>query len=156
MLNCEQLRSLIINPALSKLQVYTKNAEELLVFTCAAESDGGTYLAQIKGPALGIYQMEPSTYHDIWINHIQYNLRLATLMGMHFGCARIPEPERLMYDLNFATAMTRLHYMRVKEPLPDAGDKNALWEYYKKYYNTEKGKATKEKAITAYERFTQA
>lgn len=156
MLNCEQFRSHIINPVLSKLQVYSKNAEELLVFTCAAESDGGTYLAQIEGPAVGIYQMEPRTYTDIWVNYIQYNLRLSTMLGIHFNCARIPEPERLMYDLNFATAMARLHYMRVKEALPDACDKNALWEYYKKYYNTEKGNATKEKAITAYERFTQA
>ena len=66
-----QLRELIITPALSKLQLYSKDAEELLIFTCAVESDGGTYLKQIKGPALGIYQMEPRTYNDIWQNYMR-------------------------------------------------------------------------------------
>lgn len=65
MLDCSQFRALIIEPVLSKLQLYSKDAEELLVFTCAAESLGGTLLHQIQGPAVGIFQMEPNTYTDI-------------------------------------------------------------------------------------------
>jgi hypothetical protein len=156
MLDCSQFRALIIEPVLSKLQLYSSEAEELLVFTCAAESNGGTYLQQVKGPALGIYQMEPKTYTDIWTNFIRARSQLATLMGIHYGCTRIPEVERLIYDLHFATAMTRIHYLRIKGNLPGAKDVEGLWEYYKKHYNTEKGKAKKEDCIKRYETFIKS
>lgn len=149
----EQLRSLIITPALSKLQLYSNDAEELLVFTCAAESDGGTYLKQIKGPALGIYQMEPKTYNDIWQNYIRNRRDLTLLLTHNFDVVRMPDENRMVYDLHFATAMARIHYCRVKEALPSAKDVEAIWNYYKTYYNTPSGKATKSKAIKAYETF---
>ncbi len=156
MLDCSQFRSLIIEPVLSKLRLYSKGAEELLVFTCAAESLGGTLLQQIKGPALGIYQMEPNTYTDIWSNFIRARNQLATLMALHFGCNRVPEIERLIYDLHFATAMTRIHYLRMPGNLPDAKDIDGLWDYYKKYYNTDKGKAKKEESIKKYQDFIRS
>lgn len=154
MLNCSQFRSLIIEPVLSKLQVYSKHAEELLVFTCAAESLGGHYLAQVKGPALGIYQMEPSTHTDIWVNFIRGRNQLSTLLLLNFdGCNRIPDPSRLIFDLHYATALARIHYLRVTHPIPNPTDTEALWEYYKKYYNTEKGKAKKDESIKKYKDF---
>lgn len=61
MINTNQLREYVIIPALSKLNAYSKDAEELLIFTCAVETNGGEYLKQIQGPALGIYQCEPTT-----------------------------------------------------------------------------------------------
>jgi hypothetical protein len=156
MLDCSQFRSLIIEPVLSKLQIYNKNIEELLVFTCAAESLGGTFLQQVKGPALGIYQMEPNTYTDIWINYIRARKQLATLMAMHFGCNKIPEVERLIYDLHFSTAMARIHYLRISAKVPLADDVEGIWAYYKKYYNTEKGKAKKDESIKKYQEFMKA
>lgn len=156
MLDCSQFRSLIVEPVLSKLRLYSKNAEELLVFTCAAESLGGTYLHQVKGPALGIYQMEPNTYTDIWVNYIRGRNQLATLMAMHFGCNKIPEVERLIYDLHFATALTRIHYLRISHNIPEPADTEGLWAYYKKYYNTEKGKASKESSIKKYHDFIKS
>lgn len=156
MLDCSQFRSLILEPVLSKLQLYSKNAEELLVFTCAAESLGGTLLHQIKGPALGIFQMEPNTYTDIWVNYIRNRNKLATLMALNMGCSRIPEVERMIYDLHFAAAMARIHYARVIENLPDAANVDAIWDYYKKYYNTELGKAKKEDAVKKYQAFIRS
>lgn len=156
MLDCSQFRSLIIEPVLSKLKVYSKSAEELLVFTCAAESLGGTLLQQVKGPALGIFQMEPNTYTDIWVNYIRNRNQMATLMAIHFNCSKIPEVERLIYDLHFATAMARIHYLRMPGKLPEAGNIEGIWEYYKKYYNTEKGKAKKEDSIKKYEQFIRS
>ena len=70
MFNITQFRENIVNPVLHDLQMYTKEMAELIVFTCAVESNGGTYVKQIKGPALGIYQVEPSTFTDIWVNFI--------------------------------------------------------------------------------------
>ena len=155
MIDNKQLRELIIGPALDALQMYSSEAEEILVFTCAAESLGGTYLKQIKGPALGIYQMEPATYTDIWENYIKYSSSLMNLVSIHFDASRIPNPERMIYDLRFATAMARLHYRRRKEPLPKANDVEGLWQYYKQYYNTPLGKAEKENTIKHYSKFVK-
>ena len=156
MIDCSQFRSLIVEPVLSKLKLYSKAAEEILVFTCAVESLGGYYLSDIKGTALGIYQMQPDTYTDIWSNYIRSRNQLATLMAIHFSCNKIPEPERMIYDLHFATAMARIHYLRMPGNIPETGDVNDLWDYYKKYYNTDKGKAKKEDSIKKYQDFLKA
>ena len=156
MFDCSQFRSLIIEPVLSKMQVYSKDAEEILVFTCAAESLGGHYLAQVKGPAVGIYQMEPATYTDIWINFIRNRNQMSTLLAMHFQCTRIPDVERMIWDLHFATIMARIHYLRVAEKIPVAGNLDAMWDYYKKYYNTSAGKANKEHSIKKYQEFIKS
>jgi len=153
MFDCNQFRSLIIEPVLSKLQIYSKEAEELLVFTCAAESNGGTFFHQVNGSALGIYQMQPNTYTDIWTNYIRARNKMATLMALHLGCNRIPEQDRMIYDLHFATAMARIHYLRTPGKLPRHEDVDGLWSYYKEHYNTEKGKAQKDESIKKYNEF---
>jgi hypothetical protein len=155
MLNINQFRELIVKSSLNDLMMYSEDAEELMVFTCSTESLGGTYLAQVGGPALGIYQMEPLTYNDIWQNYINQDPKLNLKMIMSFRCNKMPPEEWLIYDLRFATAMTRLFYARIKEPLPSAKDIDAIWAYYKKYYNTIKGAAVKEDSIQHYHDFVQ-
>jgi len=153
MLKADQLRELIIKPALSDLVMLSDNAVELLVFTCAVESLGGTYLKQIKGPALGIYQMEPNTYNDIWQNFIMHKQSLAMILAINFNCLSMPDEYRIIYDLRFATAMARIHYARVVTPLPAAKDINVIWEYYKEHYNTPAGAAEKEQSLQKYYNF---
>lgn len=153
MINIEQFRQLIVKPVLKDLVLDSDSAEELLVFTCANESKGGTYLHQVNGPALGIYQMEPETYNDIWKNFINKSPRLCMILVSNFGCSYQAQPERMVWDLHFATVLARLHYARVSEPLPKANDLNSIWEYYKKYYNTPKGSAQKDSALENYHRF---
>jgi hypothetical protein len=156
MFNAEQLRELIIRPALNELIAYSDSALELMTFTCAVESEGGTYLKQIKGPALGIYQMEPNTYNDIWQNYIKSNHSLLLQLLSNFGVINMPSEDRLIYDLKFATAMTRIHYLRVNSPLPQASDIDAIWDYYKEHYNTINGAATKNVSIAKYQAFLKA
>ena len=153
MFNCEQLTELVIKPAIGDLHLYSDDAVELLIFTCATESHGGTYLKQVKGPALGIYQMEPITYNDIWQNYIHKNLSLLLQLNHNFGIHQLPPEDQMVYDLRFATAMARLFYARLPEALPKANDVDAIWEYYKKYYNTPKGKADKLSSLNSYHRF---
>ena len=155
MLNPNQFRDLIVKSSLNDLLLYSKDAEELLVFTCAVESLGGTYLHQVGGPALGIYQMEPETYNDIWNNFIIPDNKLILRLINNFDVGRMPSEDRLIYDLRFATAITRIFYLRIQEALPDSDDVNALWDYYKKYYNTIKGKAQKDESIKKYHDFVQ-
>ena len=153
MINREQLRLDVIKPALEAINAYSKDAEELLMFTCATESLGGFLLRQIKGPALGIFQMEPATYHDIWRNFIYLKAPLSTMLSKNLNITTIPDEERMIYDLKFAAVMARIHYLRVKGPLPKANDVDGLWSYYKQHYNTPQGKATKQKAMQDYQKY---
>jgi hypothetical protein len=145
----------IIRDALDPFKLYSVAAEELLVITAAQESLGGTYLWQNdrlgfpKGPALGVYQMEPATYHDLFSNFLQYQRKLLALLGP--GEHR---PIRMTYDLQYATQIARLNYYRVREALPQ--DLEGQLRYYKKYWNTVLGKATIEEARKNYERFLQS
>ena len=77
-------------------------------------------------------------------------------MVTNFDCGRMPSEERLIYDLRYASAMCRLHYARAKEPLPPAQDVDAIWNYYKTYYNTVDGAASKIHAIMSYRAFLKA
>lgn len=156
MLNIKQFREYIIRPTLHDLILNSNAAEELLVFTCANESFGGTYIKQQDGPALGIFQMEPFTYNDIWHMYIFKNPKLALILATNFNAHMIPDEQRLIFDLRFATAMARIHYARFNEPLPHETDIDGIWQYYKKYYNTSEGKADKVKAIANYLKFSRS
>lgn len=153
MLDVDQLRQLIIKPALIDLVMFSEDAMELLVFTCAVESNGGTYIKQIKGPALGIYQMEPATYNDIWQNYLKGRNNLLLMLLSNFEVAMMPNEDKLIYDLRFATAMARIHYARISEKLPACTDTIGLWKYYKKYYNTDQGSAQMYTSIAKYHSF---
>ena len=153
MLNINQFRELIVKPALFLINAYSKDAEELLVFTCAVESLGGTYLNQINGPAHRIYHMEPDTHNDIWDNFIYDNRPLLTMLSTNLALSQKPFPNRMVYDLLYATIMARIHYMRVSEPLPLYESEESLWFYYKRYYNTMKGKADKTTSLIKYNNF---
>lgn len=156
MLNISQFRHFIIKQSLNAIQAWSQDAEELLVFTCAVESLGGTYIHQVNGPALGIYQMEPDTHNDIWENYIKKNPSLNIMIQTNLvGCSQL-DANRLIYDLQYATIMARLHYMRVKEPLPSSKNIEDIWAYYKKYYNTEHGKSLENIAISKYYTFTHS
>lgn len=150
MLNIDQFRELIIKSTLNDMNMYSKEAEEILVFTCAVETQGGTYLKQINGNALGIYQMEPLTHTDIWQNFIKSKPQLLFQLLNMFNISQIPSEERMIYDLRYATAMARLFYKRFTKKFPNVDDIDGIWEYYKTYYNTEKGKAEREPSINKY------
>lgn len=166
-MNAKQLRELVIRPTLQYLSPaipYSETATELLMMTAAHESHLGEYIAQVGGPALGIYQMEPATENDIWDNYLEYNRQLGVgiyvlSMAPTLKNASLAEREGadLIYSLPYATAMARVHYFRVPEALPEGSLQNEetirkLAAYAKKYYNTELGKATEEDYYEAYMR----
>lgn len=155
--NPDQFRELVIRPTLKYLEPeipYSEEAEDLLFMTAAHESRLGSYLKQINGPALGVYQMEPATHADIWVNFLEYRDELAWAVDFYDNKG---DEEPLVFDLRYATAMARVHYFRVKESLPKkdkfstyASYLKALSEYAKKYYNTELGKATADDYYKAF------
>jgi len=142
MLNPAQFRDYIVVPTLKEIDLYSKAAMRLLIGTAITES-GLEYIHQLgNGPALGVYQMEPATATDIWKNYLLYNLPLAEKMN-HFNFY-FKDQGQLVWNLKYATAMCRIHYLRVKKPLPDENDILGMANYWKKYYNTEKGKGSPE------------
>jgi hypothetical protein len=152
MFNIDQFRENILAPALDALQIRSKELAELLVFTCAVESAGGTYVKQIQGPALGIYQIEPNSFTDVWQNYAIRKPDVLNLLALNLGVHRVPEPREVITNLLLATAMCALFYQH-RKVFPKQMDEDYLWDLYKKYYNTEKGAAQKEPSILAYRKF---
>lgn len=152
-MNAKQLRDYIIKPSLVLVGYNSKAAEKLLLGTACTESDCGNFVHQINGPALGIYQMEPTTHDDIWVNFLQYKGDLATSLLQNCNFSVVPDASELVSNLKYATIMARLHYLRVPESLPNDDDLTGIAGYYKKYYNTPLGKGSVDKFIKDYNRF---
>ena len=144
-MNPQQLRDYIIRPVVGELPGESENAVELLMLTAAVESNLGYYVRQVRGPALGIYQMEPATYADIWDIYL---FRKPVIVEVVRKWGRTAND--MIGCLYFATAMARIHYLRKPEPLPDKDDVLGMAQYWKDHYNTHLGRGTTEKAAEAY------
>jgi len=151
MVDIKQFREYVIKPTLITLaewnsKLNSRAAVELLTGTLLQESDG-CYLHQISGPALGLYQMEPNTHDDIWKNYINFHPELREIMST---LVTKFESNELIGNLNYATAMARIHYWRAPKPLPTAGDLQGHALYWKNFYNTSLGKGTSEEFYRKY------
>lgn len=162
-----QLRNEVIIPVLDYLQPqipFSNEAVDLLLMTCAHESNMGHYIKQVEGPALGIYQMEPYTEKDIYGSYLAYNKALLHRVNRLVGSVIGVVPS-LVCNLMYSTAMARVHYYRDSAPLPqkvnyvypDGFDRDAylsaLAKYAKRVYNTVEGKATVEDYKDAYVKY---
>jgi hypothetical protein len=130
---------------------YSPQAVELLMMTAAQESLLGTYLKQIKGPAVSVFQIEKRTLGDLleWI--ASTSLALSAVVGaFSFSGTDLLVEEEIVGNLCLAIVMARIYYMRVKEPLPTSV--NDMAKYYKKYYNTHLGAATVEGTLNNYKK----
>ena len=147
-----EIKELIIRPTLQELNMYSPQAEILILGTGLAESN----LRELeqgkgnkKGPALGFWQMEPSTYYDIWKNYIYYRPSLEYKITTICNLYKIPKAEALIWNLKLACCMCRLHYRRIKEEIPN--DLESIGGYWKRYYNTDKGKGSVYHFLNAWE-----
>ena len=150
--NKEQFRELI-EDVLREANLYSPSAVELLMLTCAVESNFGTYIKQIKGPALGVFQMEPFTHNDIWANYLTHKDELVEIALWPHTSEQGNELVSLKTNLAYQILMARIHYLRYPYPLPDADDIEGLAEYWKRLYNTRHGKGTVKKAIEKYKEY---
>lgn len=154
MINADQLRKYIIVPELKRLDLYSEGAENLLMGTAAQESKLGEYLKQLgNGPARGIFQMEKATEKDIWDNYLKYKPKLREKVRVITATQLPYYTEEILYNLRYAAAMCRIHYLRVKEKLPDPEDVEALARYWKLFYNTPLGRGTEEEFVKNYARY---
>ncbi len=114
-----------------------ENVVRLLLMISAHESGGFTYCKQKGGPALGLFQMEPATFASV----MAYLERTGKFPDIN----RNTPVERLVTDVEFATAMARVYLWTFPEAIPDADDLDGLAKYAKKYWNTDLGAATADK-----------
>ena len=129
----------IIKETLEKVDLYSKDAADLIFETGQAES---SYIALVQmggGPALGFFQCEPATMHDCIDNYIKYRPELEkSLLSLGF-CSDDPEFS-LKTNIAVQVFFCRIKYRRDKDPIPNNVQERA--KYWKKVYNTEGGKGT--------------
>lgn len=152
MIDVSDLKQYIIRPPLEFLDLYSKEAESLILGTMAVESKLGLYLHQVNGVALGICQMEPNTHNDIWHCFLSATSKqeLSKKILLYFGLSTRPHAELMLYNLRYAIVMCRLHYLRFSKPLPQMDDIQGMAEYWKQYYNTPLGKGSIEDFVNSY------
>lgn len=148
-----QLRFHVIRPVLRDIGIWSEAREELLLGTSAQESQMGSYLAQLNGPALSIYQIEPGTHHWLWQDFLarpRYD-ELRNKTKRYVVGWPSPSPEELVWNLATATITCAAKYLSVPKPLPEKKDGVVgLAKYYKRWYNTPSGKATEEEFVDNY------
>ncbi|MGL5682551.1 MAG: hypothetical protein ACRDDZ_05775 [Marinifilaceae bacterium] len=148
-MNKKQLRSLT-ERVLKAIDLYSPQAVELVLGTIAQESAGGESIRQMgNGPALGICQMEPATFDDIYNNFLRYKKDLKDKVLNASGCLSLYS-HCLEYNMALSIAMCRVHYYRVPEAIP--ADLPGWARYWKKYYNTHLGKGTEAGFIANYKK----
>ena len=129
-----QLRDLIVRTLVKVPEFYSDEAVEILMMTAAAESDLGTYLTQVEGPALGLMQVEPETMRDNYGRFLYFRDRLKEDIRLACGVDKFDE-DALEYNMAFNILMARLKYWRSPGPLPS--DLEGMAKYHEKYYTQE-------------------
>ena len=141
-----QMLALVIRPALEKIGLWSRSAEELVLGTAIVES-GLTYLKQHgDGPALGHWQVEPATHDDLYTNFLNYRPELGSKL-MQLRAAGLTLDENLATNLMYGAAVCRLCYYRKPDALPEAGDIEGQASFWKQHYNTIFGAGTVSKYV---------
>lgn len=132
--------------------VYSDRAVELLMGTAAQESHLGRYLYQVRGPAIGFFQMEPDTLDSLWEDYIRFRPRIAagiTAVSGYDG----PDQWALETSLAYQIAMARVRYLPAKPGLPAADDLFGMGWYWDKYYNRNPEKGFVEDFVASYKEY---
>jgi len=138
----KQFRSLI-ERVIEEVGMRSPAAVNLLLGTAAQESRFGTYLRQLDGgPAVGPFQCEPATFQDL-------QERFQNVQRWMIGRSA----EEMEWDIRLAILVCRLKYRSIPAALPAHDDLPGLAGYWKRYYNTAKGKGTIEEFMRNYRRY---
>lgn len=136
----QQIRSHVIVPALENIGMLTPAAEILVYGTGMVESNYQDIVqyGMPKNGGLGFWQDEPSDYFDlcIWLKN-GFNKGLLEKVLNSCELTGLPkDPTILVYNLRLAALFCRIHYYRIRAPLPSMSDAYGLAEYHKEHYNS--------------------
>ena len=143
----------MIQSTLDYLGLNSPEAVQILLHTAAVETDFGKKYKQTKGPALGIFQMEPTTEKSIWQTYLGRSENIHLANKIKALRTNNPKLSDMQYNLAYQIAMARCYYLSKPGKLPAVNDKNGIYAYYKKYWNTYKGASTKEKSLMKFNKY---
>lgn len=128
MINYEQFKKYAVTPITRHFPSPRKATQHLMAFA-AHESVGATYMHQIKGPAMGPYQMEPPTKRlvDRWVDrrdHATWGMEVYHLAPM----------DELRTDLKCATWYARILLLADPSPLAPLDDWEAIYGIYRQVW----------------------
>jgi len=132
-------REKIIDPVIKEMGLYSIEASDLLLGTAIYESKL-IYQHQIKGPAVGLFQMEPATFNDLFENYLVFQTSKQTQLNKYAELGLEPRSPLNLYNPRHATAACRLQYYRDADKIPSDADGQA--RYYKRVWNTDGGKGS--------------
>ena len=137
--------------ALYKIDCYSDDALALVVRSGMAESGYRALRGYGKNnPAIGFWQIEPATMYDMMRNYIIYRApyrKALEELGMKFKGDDIEIS--VMSNMGVQAALCRLHYRRDSKPIPSWDDLESQGKYWKRVYNTIKGRGTVKHFIKA-------
>lgn len=149
----KQYTNLILIPLLKLCNFYSVDALHLMLGTLICETNF-EFLKQEGGPALGIYQIEPSTYAAIckYLNRSDNRpMRDRILAGCFYD--NFPTENALTSNLALNTLIARTKYFMIPEQLPNFKDIQGQAKYYKNYYNTAFGEGSLDRYVSLYTKF---
>jgi hypothetical protein len=144
-----------LEKASSYCDVYLGLADKLVLGTGAKESHYKK-IRQIgygygqSGGAFGYLQIEEFTATRVLAFFEKYYPKLwKHVTDIMWSCSL---KLNLMHNLPFAILICRGAYLSINRPLPARDDVAGMAAYWKKYYNTKRGKGTEEEFIANYEK----
>lgn len=173
-LDAGHVRRYLVRPALQWIDLWSAEAEELVLATAAQESQF-RWVDQLDkydkpGPAYGLWQMEELTHDDLWDTFLRYRAglrgRLSKLMTIWAMEERDdsdplspPPVEELHWNNLYAAAMCRVRYYRAPGALPKVAGLGcatpeqvaSMASYWKQHYNTLLGRGTEAEFIRNYD-----
>lgn len=122
----------------------TPAARELLFGTACTESGLRPRFQDKNGTAIGLFQVEYATFLDLWNRAIKtkYPKLYKEIKKNYAGEDKQIRFEDLQLSDELCAVFARMKYAQAKSHIPPAADLEAQARYYKKYYNTELGKAS--------------
>lgn len=151
-MHVEDFADFIVVPTLKITGLYSPSAANLLLGTAMIESNLDYLEQKGSGGAMSFFQIEEATHKDIYRYMSRYDN--AKLKEVLLSCAFYtawPPVEALIHNMRWACIIARLKYHMEPAKLPEAEDVAGLSAYYKKYYNTAKGKAELPRITAAFE-----
>jgi hypothetical protein len=129
-----------------------KNANILLTETAIAETEMGlTKDNTILDIGVGIMQFDKVGFDDIKERSMKYRERILDCLKIDIDKVEL---NHLAYNPYLSVLFARLKYKLIPDPIPKTLEGRA--KYWKKYYNSSKGKGTEEHYINAVKRYLQA
>jgi len=141
----ELIKNHIIAPALSAINCHSEDRLDMVFVTGATETLY-KYNRQINGDALSWFQIERKTHDDIYrfLGQSKKQHILNGLLSLTDGKVTFGELEVNPW---YAAAICAVRYMYDPALLPKTGARMRQAEYYKKVYNTSKGKGSIEEFL---------